>query len=51
MERNVIALAMSKHEGAGNDFLVMLDLERPRAAHRREVRRLADRHGGSAPTA
>jgi diaminopimelate epimerase len=46
VERNVIALAMSKHEGAGNDFLVMLDLEDRVQLTDDEVRRLADRHRG-----
>jgi diaminopimelate epimerase len=46
VERNMIALAMSKHEAAGNDFLVMLDLEDRVQLSDAEVRQLADRHQG-----
>jgi diaminopimelate epimerase len=46
MEEMAVALAMSKHEGAGNDFLIMLDLEDRVALTEDEVRRLADRHRG-----
>jgi len=46
MEELVVALAMSKHEGAGNDFLIMLDLEARVGLSDDEVRHLADRHHG-----
>ena len=46
MERTIGALAMSKHEGAGNDFLVMLDLEDRVQLSDDEVRLLTDRHRG-----
>jgi diaminopimelate epimerase len=46
MEEIVVALAMSKHEGAGNDFLIMVDLESRVGLSDDEVRHLADRHHG-----
>ncbi len=46
MERIVGALALSKHEGAGNDFLVMIDLDDRVQLTDDEVRLLADRHRG-----
>ena len=39
-------IGLSKHEGAGNDFLVMLDLEDRVELSSDEVRWLADRHRG-----
>ena len=46
MERIIGGLAMSKHEGAGNDFLIMLDLDDRVRLTEDEVRYLADRHRG-----
>lgn len=39
-------VALSKHEAAGNDFLVMVDLEERVGLSADEIRRLADRHAG-----
>ncbi len=46
MERFVGGLAMSKHEGAGNDFLVMIDLDNRVQLTPDEARQLCDRHRG-----
>lgn len=46
MERFVGGLAMSKHEGAGNDFLIMIDLDDRVALTPEEVTQLCDRHLG-----
>ena len=46
MERMIGGLAMSKHEGAGNDFLIMIDLDNRVQLTDDEVRLLADRHRG-----
>lgn len=42
----LMTIGISKHEGAGNDFLVMLDLEDRVHLTPEEVRWLADRHLG-----
>ena len=39
-------ISMSKHDGAGNDFLIMVDLEDRVGLSEEEVRRLTDRHQG-----
>jgi diaminopimelate epimerase len=46
VEEEIIALAISKHEGAGNDFLVMVDLDDRVQLSTGEVRLLTDRHHG-----
>ena len=46
MERFVGGLTMSKHEGAGNDFLIMVDLDDHVQLRSDEVERLCDRHRG-----
>jgi diaminopimelate epimerase len=46
VEKTIGGLAMSKHEGAGNDFLVMIDLEDSVHLTADEVRLFADRHRG-----
>lgn len=46
MERFVGGLSMSKHEGAGNDFLVMIDLDDRVQLVPEEVVALCDRHRG-----
>ena len=40
------AIGISKHEGAGNDFLLMVDLDDRVALRAEEVRWLTDRHLG-----
>ena len=40
------ALRLTKHHGAGNDFLVLLDPDDRRPLSAAEVRALCDRHRG-----
>jgi diaminopimelate epimerase len=46
MEMMIGGLSVSKHHGAGNDFLIVIDLENQVQLTDDEVRRLADRHFG-----
>lgn len=46
MEHQEVTLAVSKHEGAGNDFLIMIDLEDRVQLTSDEVRGLANRRSG-----
>jgi len=46
VEEETVSLGLSKHEGAGNDFLIMIDLEERVQLTAQEVRLLADRHHG-----
>jgi diaminopimelate epimerase len=46
VEENAVVLAMSKHEGAGNDFLIMIDVEDRVCLNEAEVRAMSDRHFG-----
>jgi diaminopimelate epimerase len=46
MEPMIAGLTMSKHEGAGNDFLIMVDLEDRVGLTPAEVAQLCDRHRG-----
>ena len=46
MERFVGGLTMSKHQGAGNDFLIMVDLDDQVRLTSDEVAQLCDRHLG-----
>lgn len=46
MAGEVVTVALSKHEGAGNDFLIMIDLDQRVALTPAEVRQMTDRHTG-----